>query len=183
LDEKEAEMKSLKALACLIAPLVVLVVCAPTAQATTISGTIATTLTIYDDSELIGDVTCIVVDAPCIKFGAPDITLVLNGFSITGRADPPARCTTTATFFSAFEDGIDVVGQHDVAILGPGLVQNFARVGIFLGNATKTKVKGITVSDNCFSGIFLAGTTDSDIEKNVSVRNAIGSQNFPCGGT
>jgi hypothetical protein len=182
LDEKEAKMKNLKVGACLVAPLVVLVLYA-TAQATGIGGTITTTLTIYDDSELTGDVTCMVADAPCIKFGAPDITLQLNGFTITGRADPPARCTTTANFFSTFEDGIDVVGQHDVAILGPGMVQKFARVGIFLGNTTKAKVEGITVSDNCFSGIFLAGTTDSDIEKNVSVRNAIGSNGFPCGGT
>jgi hypothetical protein len=124
-----------------------------------------------------------VTDAPCIKFGAPDITLDLNGFTMTGRAEPPAGCTTTANFFSAFEDGIDVVGQHDVAILGPGRVQKFARVGIFLGNATKAKVREVTVSDNCFSGIFLAGTTDSDIARNVSVRNSIGSQGFPCGGT
>jgi nitrous oxidase accessory protein NosD len=81
------------------------------------------------------------------------------------------------------EDGIDVVGQHDVAILGPGLVQKFASVGIFLGTASKVRVKGITASDNCFSGILLIGTADSDIEKNVSVRNSIGSQGLPCGGT
>ena len=155
--------------------------CAERTPATEISGTISTTLTIYDDSELVGDVACAVADAPCVAFGAPGITLRLNGFTITGRAAPPMGCTPTSKFPS--EDGIDVVGQHDVSVLGPGLVQKFASVGIFLGGATKVRVNGITASDNCFSGIFLAGTSDSDIEKNISVRNSIGSQGFACGGT
>lgn len=176
-------MKPLKLLACLLVPLLALVIHIPNAQAAEIGGTITTTVTIDKDSELVGNVTCMVADAPCIKFGAPDITLRLNGFTITGRAEPPARCATTATFFSTFEDGIDVVSQHDVAILGPGIVQKFARVGIFLGSAIRAKVRGVTVADNCFSGIFLSGTTDSDIVKNVAVRNSIGSQGFPCGGT
>ena len=47
-------------------------------RATEISGTIATTLVIYDDSELVGDVTCTVVGAPCIAFGASGITLKLK---------------------------------------------------------------------------------------------------------
>lgn len=37
-----------------------LFVCGARAQATDISGTISTTLTIYEDSELVGDVTCMV---------------------------------------------------------------------------------------------------------------------------
>src|SRR5690349_8566314 len=53
---------------------------AQSAQATDISGTIATTLTIYDNSRLVGDVTCTVTGAPCIAFGAPGLTLKLNGF-------------------------------------------------------------------------------------------------------
>ncbi len=158
-----------------------LLLCAGRTHATEISGTISTTLTIYDDSELVGDVTCKVADAPCIAFGAPGIKLRLNGFTITGRANPPIGCTPTSKFPS--EDAIDVVNQHHVAILGPGLVQKFASVGIFLGSASKVRVKGVTTSDNCFSGILLSGTTDSDIEKNVSVRNSIGSQGFACGGT
>jgi hypothetical protein len=174
-------MKNLKAIACLAAPVFLLLVCPTPAQGTEISGTISTTLTIFDDSELVGDVTCTVADAPCIKFGAPDITLTLNGFTITGRANPPTNCTNTKEF--APEDGILVAGQHDVAVLGPGLVQKFRRFGIFLSGSTKAKVKLVTSSDNCFSGIQVSGATDSDIERNVSVRNASGSAGFSCGGT
>jgi nitrous oxidase accessory protein NosD len=100
----------------------------------------------------------------------------LNGFTIT---EDITGCTSA----TSLQDGIDVVGQHDVAILGPGLVQKFGGLGIFLGGSTKVKVKDVTASDNCFSGILLGGTTDSDIERNVSVRNSIGPEGAPCGGT
>jgi hypothetical protein len=154
-------------------------VCGAGAQATDISGTISTTLTIFEDSELVGDVTCMVAGAPCIAFGAPGIKLHLNGFTITDGANPSSNCASS----SFTEDGIQVNAQHDVAILGPGLVQKFAGLGISLLGSTKVKVRGVTASDNCFSGIFLFGTTDSDIERNVSVRNSIGSKGSPCGGT
>jgi hypothetical protein len=138
-------------------------------------GTISTTMIISDDSELVGDVTCTVTNAPCIAFGASGIKLRLNGFSITGSA---TDCTA-----SPATDGIDAVGQHDVAILGPGLVQKFAVFGIALIRATKVRVEGVTTTDNCFSGIILIATTDSDIERNLSVRNSMHSGGNPCGGT
>ena len=148
-------------------------------SATEITGRISSTLTIMDDSELVGDVTCMVAGAPCISFGSPGIKLRLNGFTITDGANPSNNCASS----SFAEDGILVNGQHDVAILGPGLVQKFAGLGISLQGSTKVKVKGVTASDNCFSGIFLSATTDSEIERNISVRNSIGSKGNPCGGT
>ena len=173
-------MKNLKELTYLAAPVFVLVACATTARPDEIGGKIFQTWTISEDSELVDHVNCAVPPGkPCIEFGASDITLRLNGFTITGQAEPPAKCAATP----AGEDGIDVIQQHHVAILGPGIVQKFASAGILLRSATKVKVRGVTTSDNCFSGIFLQATTLSDIEKNVSVRNAIGSRNFSCGGT
>ena len=152
-----------------------LFLCARPTRATDIMGTISNTMVISDDSELVGDVTCTVTNAPCIAFGASGIKLRLNGFSITGSA---TDCTaSTAT------DGIDAVRQHDVAILGPGLVQKFAVFGIALIQATKVRVEGVTTTDNCFSGIILIATTDSDIERNLSVRNSMHSGGNPCGGT
>lgn len=50
------------------------------------------------------------------------------------------------------------------------------------GATTKVTVKGVTSSHNCFSGIILNFVSGSDIEENVSVRNAIASGPFPCGG-
>jgi hypothetical protein len=156
-------------------------VCAGRLNGTEISGTISSTLTIMDDSELVGDVTCLVVDAPCIQLGVSGIRLRLDGFTITGRGNPPTDCTSTTVF--APEDGIQVAGQSGVAVLGPGLVQKFRRWGMSVLNSTKTKVRHVTFSDNCFSGLQLIGATDTEIEGNVSVRNAGGSNGFPCGGT
>ena len=149
------------------------------AHATDISGPISTTLTIYNDSELVGDVTCKVMGNPCIDFGASGVKLRLNGFKIT---EETSGCTPD----TSSQDGIDVgdvVSLHDVAILGPGLVQGFGGFGIGIFGSSKVKVEGVTTSDNCFSGIILVGTTDSEIERNVSVRNSMGSEGAPCGGT
>ena len=157
-----------------------LLLCAERAHATDISGTISTTLIIFDDSELVGDVKCTVAGAPCIQFGAPGIRLRLNGFTIAGPDAPPAGCTPA----TSADDGIDdVLGLQDVTILGPGLVQKFGGFGIGLFGSTKAKVEGVTVSDSCFSGIILVSVTDSDIVRNVSVRNSLGSEGAPCGGT
>jgi hypothetical protein len=153
-----------------------LFVCGARVQATEISGTYSTTLTIYDDSELVGDVKCMVSGNPCIQFGASDIKLRLNGYSITEEI-------TGCTSGTSSQDGIDVAGVHDVAIVGPGLVQKFGGFGIGVFGASKVKVEEVTASDNCFSGIILVGSMDSDIERNVFVRNSSGSEGAPCGGT
>jgi hypothetical protein len=162
-------------------PLVVLafsalLLCAGRAHATEISGTISTTMTIYDDSELVRDVTCEVVNGPCIVIGASHVKLRLNGYTIAGTIGGCTQSTSS-------DDGIDVIGEQDVAILGPGLIQGFGGFGIYLQGDTKVKVERVTISDSCFSGIILVGTTDTDIEKNVSVRNSMGSEGAPCGGT
>jgi parallel beta-helix repeat protein len=162
------------------------------AEADDISGTITSTWTIYENSRLVGDVTCLVVDEPCIKFGASHIKLRLNGFTMTGRANPPANCVPPNITLFLPEDGIATDGQSHVAILGPGLVQKFRRYGIIVGvfpnptpliSSSKATVKRVTSHHNCFSGLQLAFVTESVIAENVSVRNASASGAFPCGGT
>jgi hypothetical protein len=166
-----------------------LLLCAGRTRATEITGKISTTLTIFDDSELVGDVTCDVPHAPCILFGAPHIKLRLNGFTITGPGGPPTNCTSTTIFFSEPEDGIDVL-QDGVSIIGPGRVRNFRRYGILLGSFASgalplkdVVLKRVTFSENCFSGLQTVGLDDSKIEGNTFARNAGGSDGFSCGGT
>jgi parallel beta-helix repeat protein len=150
-----------------------------TASAPDISGTITSTLTIFEDAQLVGNVTCMVAEGPCIAIRASGIALRLNGFALTGPAEPPTNCATSA----ALEDGIAVVGQSDVAILGPGLVQSFRRHGMFLSQSSGVTVRQVTSAHHCFSGMQLAAVTNSDIEENVSVGNAVASGVSPCGGT
>jgi hypothetical protein len=156
--------------------LVALLVGAGTARATEISGTISSTLTIFDDSELVGDVTCTVIGAPCIAFGAPDLKLELNGFSMTGLADALTPCSKSGPG----EIGIDVNNQQHEVIRGPGLVRQFRNLGIRLFHSTGVVVKNVTVSSNCLSGIIVTAGSDNELEANVGVRN--GSPVAPCGG-
>jgi hypothetical protein len=151
-------------------------VCSARVQATEISGNISTTLTIYNDSELVGDVKCMVAGNPCIDFGASGIKLRLNGFTIT-------EDITGCTSGTSSQDGIDVASVHDVAIVGPGLVQKFGGFGIGIFSSSKVRVEGVTASDSCFSGVILVSSMDSDVARNVFVRNSSGSEGAPCGGT
>jgi hypothetical protein len=70
-----------------------LTVCATLAAAEDISGPISATKIIVEDSQLVGNVTCAMTATPCIQFGAPNIALRLNGFTITGPANPDDTTT------------------------------------------------------------------------------------------
>lgn len=147
-----------------------------------ISGTITQTMWLYDDAELVGDVDCQVVGAPCLAFGAPQITLKLNGFTVAGRAAPPADCVPPAAFVTTPEDGISIIDQTRATVLGPGRVQRFSRQGIIAQRSSRVTVRRVTTVENCYSGIWATTVTDSEFSENVSARNAIGSGVFPCGG-
>lgn len=146
-------------------------------HAADVGGTIATTLTITEDSQLVDDVTCTVTGAPCIAIGAPNVTLELNGFTMTGQADPQIACSGAGT---GAEIGIDVNTQTGVAIRGPGLVKQFRGHGIRLLNSTGGTVVDVTTSTTCFSGIFVTGGSDHRIDRNVAVRT--GNATASCGG-
>lgn len=155
--------------------------CGVEANAELISGTITTTKVIFDDSELVGDVMCTMTDSACIEFGASHIKLRLNGFTITGPADPDAAACN-ATSGAPAADGIRIVGRENVQVVGPGMVQKFRRHGLFVFSSTKLTVKQIVSHHNCFSGLIMIGVTDSDVEELVSIRNSINSGPSPCGG-
>ena len=162
--------------------LAALFLCAGSARATDISGTIATTLTIMENSKLVGDVTCTVTGAPCIAFGAPSLTLDLNGYNITGLADIATTCSGGPTTLvpPAVEDGIDFNAQANGAVRGPGVIQQFRGPGIFSLKTNGVTVTGVTTANNCMSGILVGGGSGHTINDNISIRN--GNRTQPCGG-
>lgn len=184
-------MKNLKALTCLSVALVAAIICATIARASEISGgTITTTLTIFDDADLVGDVTCAVPltmtgPNPCISFGADHIALRLNGHTITGPATPPTGCSVPADAMWAV--GVEAIDRTDVKIVGPGIIQQFPKWGILLGftghPSSNVTVKKVTVYNNCWSGMQTVSTSDSIFEDNVFVNDAGGSNGASCGGT
>jgi parallel beta-helix repeat protein len=157
------------------------------AAAEDISGTISTTRFISEDSRLVGDVRCETITEPCIDLAASHITLRLNGFTITGSADPEAgMCNASPGPGFPQADGIRTMNVTHVRILGPGLVQRFRRHGIFIlgqaGIRTRATVSDVTSHHNCFSGLLTNTMSYSDVTGIVSVRNAIHSGAAPCGG-
>jgi hypothetical protein len=85
-------------------------------RADQVSGTLTRTYVIVEDTDLVGNVTCDIINAPCFSFGASNVELRLNGFAITGRADPVTGCGGA---FFANEYGVTSNGQHGVVIRGP----------------------------------------------------------------
>ena len=149
------------------------------AQAAKISGTINATMAITEDSQFVSDVTCTVTGAPCLDITASNVTVDLNGFTMTGQADPQTGCAGSNG--SGIEHGIRILMQTGVTIRGPGIVQRFRNQGIVINGSNSTTVTGVTTSTNCNSGIFVAGGASlAVLENNISIAN--GNLNNPCGG-
>jgi len=155
------------------------------AGAENISGTISATKFITEDSELVGNVTCTTTTEPCIDLAASHITLRLNGFTITGPADPDAGACN-ATSGNPAADGIRTMNVTHVRIVGPGMIQKFRRHGILIigqsGIPTRATVTDLTSHHNCFSGLLTNAMSSSRIEGIASIRNAIQSGAAACGG-
>jgi hypothetical protein len=148
------------------------------AGAEDIRGVVVRTLMLSEDSRLVGDVTCQVTGGPCIAFGAPNISLSLNGFSITGPNDAATGCGGTNVGTDA---GINTNGQGNVGIRGPGVIQRFRGDGILFNATVRGWVQGVTTSTNCMSGIRIGPTSSAiSVESNVAVRN--GTPAAACGG-
>ena len=151
---------------------------APSA-ADSVNGLITRTYVIVEDTDLTGDVTCDVTGAPCFSFGAPGVELRLNGFTITGKADPVTACAGAA--LTANEGGILTNNQNRVTVRGPGLIQRFRQHGVWVAGSQDVRVENLTASTNCGSGVFIAANSFATVVEGItSVRN--GSAAAPCGG-
>jgi hypothetical protein len=154
----------------------------PSAQAEdSVSGLITRTFTIVEDTDLTGDVVCDVApNTPCFAFGAPGVQLRLNGFTITGKADPNTAC---GGVLIAGESGISTNGLRDVSVHGPGLVQRFRTHGVAVLASTDARIDGITASTNCGAGVFVnAASFGTLVEGITSVRNGSTTPGASCGG-
>jgi len=106
------------------------------------------------------------------------VTLDLNGFTMTGLADPATACSGITPPGGEF--GILVNGFNNVTIHGPGLVQRFRAQGIQLNNSSDSTISDVTSSTNCASGFQVNNGSNNLLENNVSVRN--GHVTAACGG-
>lgn len=143
-----------------------------------VSGRITRTYVIVEHTDLVGDVICDVGNNPCFSFGAPDVELRLNGFTMTGQADAVTGCGG-AIFAPEF--GVTTNGRNNVSVRGPGLVQRFRAHGVLVTGSTGARIEGATLSTNCGSGILVSGNSFGTlIQGNIAVRN--GATGGACGG-
>ena len=151
---------------------------APSA-ADSVSGLITRTYVIVEDTDLTGDVTCDVTGAPCFSFGASGVELRLNGFTITGKADPVTACTGAA--LTANEGGIFTNNQNRVTVRGPAWCNDSGSTASGSAVRRMRGLQNLTASTNCGSGVFIAANSFGTLVEGItSVRN--GSAAAPCGG-
>jgi hypothetical protein len=158
------------------------VVFGPTVRAADeVSGLITRTYTIVEHTRLTGDVVCdVAANTPCFLFGASNVELRLNGFTISGKADPITGC---GGVLIGGENGVATGGQRNVSVRGPGLIQRFRTHGVAVLASTDVRVHGITASTNCGAGVFVAATSFGTlVEGIVSVRNGSTGAGASCGG-
>ena len=178
-------MNSLRALGATLAAAACLVFGVGIAHATDLKGTITDTVTIFDDSQLVGDITCAVPMTlnganPCIAFGTDHIKLKLNGHTISGGVTPPTNCSLPTD--TKYGVGIMVSGRTDIEIQGPGIIQEFERWGILLASSDHITVKKLTVNRNCWSGMQTSSVSESKFTEDNWINNAAASNGAACGG-
>lgn len=160
--------------------LATIVVVATNTYADEVSGRITRTYMIVEDTDLVGDVTCEVDNAPCFSFAASGIELRLNGFTITGRADAITGCNG-ASFPN--ETGVFTNRQRNVTVRGPGLIQRTRGRGVHVIGSTGARVEGFAISTTCSSGVFVAADSFSTaVEEVIAIRNGASAPGNPCGG-
>src|SRR5262245_49692006 len=162
------------------------------ATAEDISGTLSTTKLLVEDSRLVGNVTCTMITTPCLQFGAPNIALRLNGFAVTGTANPDDTATCHPNSGPTFSDGISngtVAGtrQPGVQVSGPGVGEKFRRHGGCIagvaGVSMHDTVKHVTSHHRRYSGMLVARMSGSVIDGIVSVKDAVNAGGAACGGS
>jgi hypothetical protein len=152
----------------------------PNVFADQVSGAITRTYMVVENTELVGDVSCQVENAPCFSFGAPGIELRLNGFTITGRADAITGCNG-ASFPN--ETAVFTNRQDRVVVRGPGMIQRTRGRGVHVIGSTGARVEGFAISTTCSSGVFVAADSfNTLVEGVIAVRNGASAPGNPCGG-
>ena len=79
---------------------------------------------------------------PCIDLAASHITLRLNGFTITGSADPELASAIRRQAIRK-PTASALINVTHVRIVGPGMIQKFRRHGIFIVGQPGVLTRGL----------------------------------------
>ena len=126
--------------------------------------------TITADTTLDSDL----IDCPNngIVIGADDITLDLNGRTVSGDGEPFEQCSKNEPCdVGVLNDG------HDGVTVKGGTVTGFGP-GVFLFRAKHDRLRDLSTVENAFNGIILVRSSRNRIERSTASRNGR-PNNFP----
>jgi len=150
----------------LLVPVVVLIVgsCLAVGAGAAAASHLSCGDTITADTTLDGDL----IDCPNngIVIGADNVTLDLNGHTVTGNGKPVKRCRRRE-----FCDVGLLNAGHDGVTVRHGSVRDFA-VGVFVGKARHNHVLRVSSSRNFFFGFVIAETGRSVVRDSSGSGNA-----------
>jgi parallel beta-helix repeat protein len=118
---------------------------------------------------------------PAIRIGADDITLDLNGHTITGKGKGVGvnniagydGVTIENGSIHDFMESVAIVGASDNRLRGLSLSDN-RHVGFYIQDSTAIQIEQNSVVDIRFAGIFLSRSHDVRVEGNSSSGNGAG---------
>jgi parallel beta-helix repeat protein len=110
------------------------------------------------------------VDCPNngIVIGADGVTLNLNGHTIDGDGTPAAGCNPRRKICDV---GVVTVG-HDGVTVRRGSVREF-NVGVFVGNARRTHLMGLSSSANRFPGVVILNSPRTLVRDGTFIGNGL----------
>ena len=103
-----------------------------------------------------------------IVIGASDITLDLNGHTVSGDGEPVASCPEG----ESCDTGIDNTAGHDGVTIVGGAVRRFD-VGVLVVGASENCTRGVASATNSSFGLIVGELTDSRIDHNSSVSDGV----------
>ena len=117
--------------------------------------------TITTDTKLANDLTNCPDDG--IVIGADDVRLDLNGHTVDGDDD----------IFGPVDSGIDNTAGHDGVTIEGGSIREFVE-GVEIDGGRDNVVRDLATSRNSHAGIFVGGSSDVRVEKNLAFSNSAG---------
>jgi hypothetical protein len=122
--------------------------------------------TITADTRLLADLTNCPDNG--IVIGADDISLDLNGHTVSGNGAAVAACPDG----SFCDVGIDNTAGHRGVTITNGTVRDFD-VGTFVLGADQNRIHRLSVADDSSSGVIIGDSTDTRVDHSASAHDGV----------
>lgn len=122
--------------------------------------------TIVADTRLLTDLTNCPDNG--IVIGADDITLDLNGHTVSGDGQPVASCPDG----ESCDVGVDNSAGHAGVTISGGAVRSFD-VGVRVVGASENRIRGLASANNSSFGMIIGDSTDTRVDHSASAHDGV----------